>query len=107
DTVMSASLYPGRDGIQVTLNAVHATVDQGKNTSIALVSQAVPLMDEMSALLPPEWKKQIEEERAAPKVPPAGPAIYSKFPHCVSCRDPGYTELARQFKVVGKISVMA
>lgn len=107
DTVMSASLYPGRDGIQVTLNAVHAKVDRGQNESIAFVSQAVPLTDEMAALLPPEWKKQIEEERGAPRVPPADHSIASKEPWCVYCRNPKYAELARQLRIEGTLRITA
>jgi len=106
DTIVSASLYPNRDGIHVTLNAEPVKADWTENKSKALVSADVPLTDEMAALLPPEWKKQIEEEQAAPKAPFANDANTSKLPTCLSCKDPHFSDLAKQLKVVGTVVVM-
>ncbi len=110
DTVVSASAYPGAGGIQITLNAQPARAEEHepeRDASIARVSQAIPLTNEMTALLPSEWKKQIEEERnEIPKIPLADEATVSKMPTCVSCSSPSYTRLAKQFKVVGSVSVM-
>lgn len=110
DTVVSTSVYPNREGVQITLHAQPARVDhveKNKDPSVALVSSVVPLTDEMTALLPPEWKRQMEEERnGGPEAPMADKGSVSKMPTCVSCPDPAYTRLARQFKVMGRIVVI-
>jgi len=110
DTVVSADAFPSPDGILITLNAQPARTDEHepvRDTSIARVSRAISLTDERTALLPPEWKRQIEEEREeVPKIPWANPATLSKMPTCVSCDDPSYTKLAKRLLVVGNISIL-
>ncbi len=107
DDVVSVSLYPGVGGIQVTLNGAPNRPDQMENGPRALVSQTVPLTDEMAALLPPEWKKQIEEERASEEVPFDTAAAVARKPKCTSCKDPKFPEVSTQLRVAGSVRIIA
>ena len=106
DAVVSASLYPNEEGIQITLNGVTSgVVDSEQGTSVALVSMPALLTGEMAALLPPEWKQQIENEQAAPQVPSFSRVTASRFPTCVYCPAPKYTSEAKQLKMAGSLVV--
>jgi len=106
DTIVSVSAYPNGDHILITLHAVSGNANSGYRTT-AQMSQDIPATDEMATLLPPEWKKQIEEEKAAPKVPLPTAATTSGPPVCRFCEEPSYPSLARELKIVGPVLVEA
>jgi TonB family protein len=107
DAVVSTTVYPAEDGIHFTLDAARANVSSGQETLLADISNALPPTAESAALVPPEWKTQMDEERTAPKPPMADASILSKMPTCLVCPDPKYPELARQLKVKGGVILLA
>ncbi len=103
DAVVSATAYPAEEGIHFTLNAERANPLLGEETEIAIDWDALPPTTESTALIPPEWSKQMGEVRSVPK---PGSSTVSKLPACVVCPDPKYPDFARQLKAHGRVDLM-